>query len=354
MSNYISFNFKYFKHSQKGTLNHNSRKHENIDNIRSDLSDRNFSLGNTDRLYQRVYDRVTERKGKSIQKNANTFIDGVLAFGRDQMDHLIDKYGKKNVQKYLDNQIKKYMEKLRDEFGFEPVSYDFHMDEGHYDKDGAWQPNYHAHIVMFNYDFKTDTAPLRKMMGKSGKRKTSLMQDLAGQAFKGGGFVRGISAEETKRKHLERDEYIAKKQAKIESELNTARLYVRELLSEANCLYESLDAQLDEHRANKLEFIESLAKAAGRGISADRKFFEIMMDLGKAAKDNQDLANSLDTVISCMPSEIYDSLYEYASDAIIRCEDNSIKISDLPDFMKNLQKFEEKVSKTIDRSRPKR
>jgi hypothetical protein len=350
MARFVSFNYKYYKHSNKNELSHNTRKHKNIDNIRPELSHRNFTMGNTESLYDKVYSRVTERKGKSIQKNANTYIDGVLAFSREQMDFLLGKFGEDKTKKFLDRQIKEYMSMLKDEFGFEPVSYDFHMDEGHYDKkSGEWQPNYHAHIIMFNYDFKKDEAPLRKMMGKSGKRKLSIMQDLAGQAFKKGGFVRGVSSEVTQRKHLERDEFIAKKQAAIIAELDNARTYVSEVISQANNLYDSLDEWIDKEKDEQLGWIKKLADATARGISADKDLAQIVSDIEAQTALDADLKASMDSFISNLPEDLYKRLYDHISSASARTNDNSFKNSSLPEPIKELEELSKNISKPIDR-----
>lgn len=262
MSNYVSFNFKYYKHSNKNTLGHNGRTHKNTDNARAEYKHLNFSSGNVEGEYDRIYKSVCERKGKKIQKNSNTFIDGVLAFSPEQIDALKKKYGEVNFQKGMTKLINKYMDKLRDEFGFEPVGFDFHQDEGHIDNiTGEFKHNYHAHVVLFNYDVKTGKAPLRNMMGKSGKACTSKMQDIAGSVFEPAGFTRGISKSITKKKHLEKDQYIAQKHKELISELKTLSKHLELVTQESNDIDDRIYKGISCEIKKAKELIDSITNA---------------------------------------------------------------------------------------------
>lgn len=346
MKNFVSFNFKYYKHSNRNTLSHNTRKHKNTGGWRDDLTHQNFTEGSTERLYERAYERVTEAKGKAIQSNANTFIDGVLAFSAERVDHLISEYGFEKTKDYMKKQIKAYMRSIQSEFGFEPVSYDFHMDEGHYDKlSGEWKPNYHAHLVFFNYDFKTGKAPLRKMMGKSGRQQTSKMQDLAGVAFKGGGFVRG---EPSEKNHLEKDEWIAKKQAEMEAKINYAMEYLSNVYSEANDIYERIDDEIDEYKANQIEAIDMLVNSKGRSIEADQELTNILIEIQKLDDSAQ---TAIQEALKHLPDELNKRLYQSITDTVLRSGLKASNINALPQSLVNIKELKEKLPKTIDMPR---
>jgi len=222
MSNYVSLNAKYYKHSNAaGEIGHVMRLFsENINAIK-ELTPNNFDCGFSiiDR-YNEIYKSVEEHKGKKLQKNANTFIDGVLSFSEEQMDQIMEK---PNWKKEMSSLIDQYMQEVKEKTGLEPVGWAFHMDEGHIQKDKIdldgnpiYKMNYHAQLIFFNHDFKTGKAPLREMQKRKSDSPWSKLQDLAGDTFKPLGFQRGISAEITKKKHKEKDEFIAEKQQKIE------------------------------------------------------------------------------------------------------------------------------------------
>lgn len=242
---YVSFNCKYYKHSQRNEISHVDRAHKVVESSNIKYKHNNFGDVNLLNKYNEVYKKVENYKGKKIQKNANTFIDGVLSFNRDQVNHLKETLGKEKFEGLMDSKIREYMQKLKSDFGFEPVGYHFHADEGHYEN-GVWLENYHAQIIMFNFDFKTKTAPLRKMQRKKHNPLFSLMQDLAGAAFAPLGFERGVSKKITNAEHLEKDEFILQKQIKkqreielLNNEINKYKDKLKKVESEARVEIES-------------------------------------------------------------------------------------------------------------------
>lgn len=224
---YISFNCKYYKDSNKNELGHVDRTHKKVESSNENYRHKNFGDNNLIYKYESVYKKVEEAKGKKIQKNSNTFIDGVLSFDRDQVNKLINHLGEEKFKKVMDQKIRNYMDILKEKFGLEPVGYHFHGDEGH-TKDGVWLENYHAQIILFNYDFKTNTAPLRKMSARGSNSPFSLMQDLAGAVFEPLGFERGVSKEVTKKRHLEKDDFITKKHHDQELKIKTLNKDIKE------------------------------------------------------------------------------------------------------------------------------
>jgi len=216
MKNFISFNAKYYKNSNaSGEIGHVQRVFaENTNQIKQFAKD-NFGCGyNIYDRYKEVYKQVEEVKGKKIQSNSNTFMDGVLSFSRDQMLEIMKD---PNWKTSFSEHIEQYMQDVQDKTGLQPLGWEMHMDEGHKDPEtGEFKMNYHAQCIFFNYDFKTNKAPLRDLMGRKGDSIWSKLQDVAANRFADLGFVRGISADMTKIKHQEKDDLIASKQAEIE------------------------------------------------------------------------------------------------------------------------------------------
>jgi len=214
--NFVSFNVEYYKNSNAaGEIGHVQRVFaENTNQIKEFAKD-NFGCGyNIYDRYKDVYKQVEDIKKKKIQENANTFIDGVLSFSRDQMLEIMkDPDWKTSFSEH----IEQFMQDVKDKTGMEPLGWEMHMDEGHKDPvTGKYKMNYHAQCIFFNYDFKTNTAPLRKLEGRKGESIWSKLQGTAGQRFEDLGFVRGVSADMTKAKHKKKDDFIASKQAEID------------------------------------------------------------------------------------------------------------------------------------------
>ena len=199
--NFVSLNVEYYKNSNaSGEIGHVQRVFaENTNQIKEFAKD-NFGCGyNIYERYKEVYDQVESIKGKKIQKTANTFIDGVLAFSRDQMNEVMkDPDWKTSFSAH----IEQFMQDVKEKTGLEPLGWEMHMDEGHTNVDtGEFEHNYHAQLIFFNYDFKTNTAPLRKMKERKGDSIWAKLQDVAGNRFADLGFIRGVTTDITHAKH---------------------------------------------------------------------------------------------------------------------------------------------------------
>lgn len=249
MKNYVSFNVEYYKNSNaSGEIGHVQRVFaENTNQIKEFAKD-NFGCGyNIYDRYKEVYDQVESIKGKKIQKTANTFIDGVLSFSRDQMLEIMKDPDWKTS---FSNHINDFMQDVKEQTGMEPLGWEMHMDEGHKDPvTGQYKMNYHAQCIFFNYDFKTNTAPLRKLMERKGESIWSKLQGTAGQRFEDLGFVRGVSADMTKAKHKKKDDYIAHKQAEIDrlqAELVQRQIHQDQAIRFNQELLEEVAAKVDD------------------------------------------------------------------------------------------------------------
>lgn len=219
MKNYVSFNAKYYKNSNaSGEIGHVQRVFKENTNAIEHLTKNNFGCGyNIHDKYKATYKQVEEIKGKKIQENSNTFMDGVLSFSKDQIEKMMKE--DPNWKDNLSNHINMFMQDVKKTTGLEPLGWEMHMDEGTAHPDGTYSMNYHAQLIFFNFDFETKKAPLRDLMGRKSNSIWSKLQDLAGERFAPLGFQRGISAEMTKAKHKEKDKFIEEKQAKLEQKI---------------------------------------------------------------------------------------------------------------------------------------
>lgn len=264
MSNFVAVNFKYYKNSQAhGEIGHVMRVFEKNTNAIESLTHENFGsdfdlVAKYDELLAFAKQNTKEKTGRAYQdKKANTFLDGVLAFSNEQMLEL-----KKdpNWKAKMSQHIEQFMLEIEQKTGFMPVGWKFHLDEGTMEENGNYRLNHHAQMIFMNHDKATGKAPLREFQKRKGDSIWSELQTLAGERFKDLGFVRGVSAEDTHKKHLEKDKYIDKKQ---ESNLSAAEHVERGIAivtEEARKLYwaNRVNAARLTAVSEQLEALESL------------------------------------------------------------------------------------------------
>ena len=235
MSKYISVKTKYYKHSNaSGEMGHVDRLFAENVNSFPEYTKNNF--GSDFALlsrYKELNDRRVGITGKNVRKDANTFFDAVVVFSLEQFEELERTHPTADLQEKLSLMMNDYMQKMKDEYGFEPIGFKFHLDEGHIKQYEAYQNqqerlkkglvpddekmiekadltrNIHAHVLFYNFDFEKKISPWRGLKKKDFER----FQDLAALSFEKLGFVRGISKKITKKKGLERDDFINQKQA---------------------------------------------------------------------------------------------------------------------------------------------
>jgi hypothetical protein len=163
--------------------------------------------------------------------------------------------------------LKQYAESVKQEFGFEPLGIDLHLDEGRYEN-GIFIRNYHAHVQFGNYCFEKRFAPLRHMMrkGKNSQGRTNdsnphfeKLQDLVSKPFEKIGFSRGEQKSVTSREHLTKEEFVKNKQRiaiKQEAELSLKNDELKRILQRHTEIINSLEAQI-EQKKSKLYWLES-------------------------------------------------------------------------------------------------
>jgi hypothetical protein len=205
--NYVSFNAKYWKHSKAlALLGHSERLFQKNKNVISpEMSKLNFGSNNLSQSYLDIHQQRQEIQKSRV--DANTLIEGVLAFSNDRFVELEQKLSEEELIEQFNNQIIVFAKKIEKKYKFKFLFFQMHRDEGYTDKNGVLKINHHAHLFFYNYDFETKTSPLRKM-----KRKDwSVIQDLAGHSFRVLSFIRGQNKDKTDNNHLEKDEFIKQK-----------------------------------------------------------------------------------------------------------------------------------------------
>ena len=225
------------------------------------------TIDDCDRQYQ-------AKKGKRPRSDFRKVYENIVVFSEDQFVALELEYGERRAKQMLFEYLKLFTQTVRQNYGFEPLRLDLHLDEGHIDeRTGVFRRNIHCHVQFYNYDFENGFSPLALMLKKekcsyTGKLQTnpamSKLQDLAGEVFKPLGFKRGLKKSETQKSHLSRDRYIAKQQEQRLSELAALEyqfsVQQRELKSAHRNLEKKQRAQ-SEYDANLVSQKEALKLA---------------------------------------------------------------------------------------------
>lgn len=228
MRNFVSVNAKYYRNSKAaGEIGHVQRAFAENKNAVPELEHRNF--GTSDDLverYKTAFEKASAEYHPLKRKNANTFLDAVVSFSNEHVERLYEKHGQEKVDKAFSVCMDNLGKRLQAEFGFQPIGWKFHGDEGHTDpKTGEFKHNYHAQLILLNYDEKQGRMPLRTMQ----RADWSRVQDIAGECFKKMGLRRGLSKEQTQADHLEKDEYIKQKHAREVKEASVLSRFTKQL-----------------------------------------------------------------------------------------------------------------------------
>lgn len=264
MKSFVSVNAKYYKDSNaSGELGHVNRKfHENVNSFPAYTK---FNFGSDYDLfdkYKEINIKHAKALDKNIRKDANTFMDCVVSFSLQCWEELEKKHGFIKLQSAMKKMMHNFMVEMQSAHGLEPVGFKFHLDEGFHKQYEAYKNqqdrlkkgllkqgevlidkgeltrNIHAHVIFYNFDFKENKAPLRKMT-----RKTfSSFQDIAGKAFAKSGYIRGISKRVTNNSHNEKLDFVNNKIKEKQQELAV----IDNNLSITQCKLEELSEKIEE------------------------------------------------------------------------------------------------------------
>ena len=290
-NNFVAVRTQYYKSgAAQKVLAHGYRKHSNSPNVVEKHTPYNFGM-----RYKSLDDCMTQYKavsGRAPQKKMNVLFEHVVVFSEDQFKE------RKPSKKEFDACMQSYIKAIYDDFGFQPMGYELHLDEGHTDeKTGQFKRNIHAHVYFFNYDFKKKKAPLRELMvkGKDENGKTLplnhnfvKMQDYAALAFKPLGFRRGISKGERNRKHLDKDTFVvSKKLSEIINRYDKVRRLVHNL--DKDITTKKLSLKEKEERLTEYQELEELHNTK---IQPMLLAFEKLEEAFKAGQNYEEQLNS--------------------------------------------------------------
>jgi hypothetical protein len=182
--------------------------------------------------------RYKEVTGKKVRSDFNVLFEHVVVLSESHYSKLEKIWGVEETKKRAMKFLVAYAKEIKREYGFEPIGIEQHFfDEGHYDTNGKFIRNIHAHFF-FNYDFFRKVAPLRHLMlrGKNEHGRTNKfnpnfekMQDIAAKVFAPLKFKRGVSQSVTGRKHQSKEVFVREKLAKMEETLSESEQQVFEL-----------------------------------------------------------------------------------------------------------------------------
>lgn len=289
--NFVAVRTQYYKSgAAQKVLAHGYRKHSNSPNVYEKDTHHNFGM-----RYQSLDDCMAQYKavsGRAPQEKMNVLFEHVVVFSEDQFKE------RKPSKKKFDACMQSYIKAIHAEFGFRPLGYELHLDEGHTDeKTGEFKRNIHAHVYFFNYDFKNKKAPLRELMkkGKDENGKTLplnhnfvKMQDYAALAFKSLGFRRGISKGERNRKHLDKDTFVvSKKLSEIINRYDKVRKLVHNLDKDITAKKFKLKEQ--EERLTEYQELEELHNTK---IQPMLLAFDKLEEAFKSGQDYEEQLNS--------------------------------------------------------------
>lgn len=237
---YVANNTKYYNDSNISEIAHVIRAMLKNKNAFEDLTKNNFgyTFDNEDlnlvKNYQLKLAEAKKQNPSAIQKKSNTFIDSVLVFDHQLMFDLLNSEDGKNQ---VEQSIKDYMLDFKDQYGFEPIGFQFHLDEGTFftekqfneledeelkkrlvktrnedGEEGYLKQNMHAQAIFLNFNKEKGTTCLRKMR----KKDWSDCQDLLHKHFEKYGFDRGEHKQHQSKDHKNKDEYLKQLQLEIE------------------------------------------------------------------------------------------------------------------------------------------
>ena len=139
--------------------------------------------------------------------------------------------------------LKKFTDAVQERWGIRAIQIHIHRDEGHYEdseEETGWKPNYHAHIV---WDWIN---PFSGKSYKLSKADMSKMQDLLAEILK---MQRGQKKSETGLEHLERNEFIQKKQ---EAKNQALKEETDKLVDTLNSICKAMDIKEEELLVHEL------------------------------------------------------------------------------------------------------
>lgn len=306
---YIANNTKYYNDSNISEIAHVIRAMLKNKNAFEDLTKNNFgyTFDNEDlnlvKNYQLKLAEAKKQNPSAIQKKSNTFIDSVLVFDHQLMFDLLNSEDGKNQ---VEQSIKDYMLDFKDQYGFEPIGFQFHLDEGTFftekqfneledeelkkrlvktknedGEEGYLKQNMHAQAIFLNFNKETGKTCLRNMR----KKDWSDCQDLLHKHFKKYGFDRGEPKQHQSKDHKNKDEYLKqlqleiKKSEDLKSDLDELKSEYSNLLDEI--ILEGTEREIIDKELDNYNNLQVLAKTSLKALFNNTPFKNIVKYIEK-------------------------------------------------------------------------
>lgn len=233
--------------------------------------------------YFKCRNKYKEITGRNCRNDMNCLFEHLIILSEEHVTHLEKTLGREKATKAIVTCLSNYSKRYAEEYGFTNLGFSYHLDEGHYDENGIFVRNVHAHVMFFNYDFKNKQSNLKHLMNKGKNKKTGktnelnenfvAIQDLAYECFKEGGlnFKRGKSKLLTMAKYLPKHQYLQKVISKRKSELknllndiNQHRLDFEKYFT--NWFKSLWDQQLEEEQQQEELLQQTLEKISDKHV----------------------------------------------------------------------------------------
>lgn len=292
---YGAVNTKYYKHSNSnGEIGHVLRSFLKNKNAFEELTKNNFGFVfgennlNIEQQYILKLEEAKRDNKKVFQKNSTTYIDSVIILDSKKFFEC--------EKKDIEEATKAYMLEFKEKYGYEPIGFEFHLDEGTKIKKDDFEKlsneeksyfvkfnnsddeyiknNIHAHAIFLNYDFDKKKTCHRNMKIKDWENT----QDLLHKHFKHLGFDRGISKKLTKAEHTEKEDYLKKLQLEIEknenlsNDLNELKTEYSELLDDV--ILVGLEKELTDEKLDNFDKVKDLTQNALKTLFNSKAFLK--------------------------------------------------------------------------------
>lgn len=369
---YVANNTKYYKHSNRSEIDHVIRAMKKNENAFPELTPNNFGFTfdneslNLKQNYELKLSEAKNQNPSAIQKQSNTFIDSVLAFDHELMHEILNT---PNGEERVKESIKNYMAEFKEKYGFEPVGFQFHMDEGTFYKDedfdkiedeelkkrmvktknpetgedGYLKQNFHAQAIFLNFNKETGKSCLRNMR----KQDWRDCQDLLHKHFKEYGFDRGEPKQTASKDHKNKDEFIKSLEKKIGKLEQKERKLLTNIVEKNQQLGEIID-QMDGIAEDSIRFNDvrnSVVSAAVEIYNRKGVFSSVKKLYSKIKEKAPNLFNKLENARKTIMNK-----FEISIDELDMSQKQEIKqeIENKPEPEKPKEKLEDKTIKELE------
>ena len=237
----------HIKPCKVGSAERHNRRLKELFNVRPELSYKNDFWQINQSLQERfdeIKALVKEKTGRKMQAKATPLHEGVVVIDEGTTME----------------QLKELARRFQERFGFQTIQIAIHKDEGHFDEEGKWKPNLHAHMVFDWYNHDTGKSI------RTTRADASKMQDICAEVL---GMERGVASDKV---HQDIAEF------RVKAKLREAEEAERRA---ARAKRDQLEAEKAEKQANaKAE--EVVKEAEGKKKAAEKAASEAQAKAVKA------------------------------------------------------------------------